>query len=156
MVNWEALGAFGELFGAVLLLGSLVYVGVQIRDTKRQMMASTAQARTESFLELWRVRLDDGFLEAEHKSRNDPDALTDIERSKLINFLIMFLTYMQNVHYQRQVGTLEPSLTKTLDTMPLLTRTPFYRIIIEDSEFTVGYSEDFISHLRDVLKRQGT
>ena len=38
-MNWEAIGAIGEIGGAVLLLASLIYLGVQIRDTKRQMSA---------------------------------------------------------------------------------------------------------------------
>jgi len=42
-MNWEAIGAVGEITGEVLLLDSLVYLGVRIRDTKRQMSAAGAQ-----------------------------------------------------------------------------------------------------------------
>ena len=59
-MNWDAIGALGEVTGAILLLGSLLYVGIQIRDTKRQMMASAAQSRTESFIELWELSKESG------------------------------------------------------------------------------------------------
>jgi hypothetical protein len=155
-MNWEALGAIGELTGAMLLLGSLVYVGVQIRDTKRQMVASAAQARTDSFIELWKVRFEPGFIETETKSRNEPDSLTPEERSKLVNFLTMFMTFMQNNYYQRSVGSLEASQSGALDKLPLLMVTPLYVEIWQSARDSGSYSDEFVQHVDEVVRKGAT
>jgi hypothetical protein len=40
-MNWDALGAVGELAGSLLLLGSLIYLALQVRDAKNQMLRTT-------------------------------------------------------------------------------------------------------------------
>lgn len=41
-MNWDALGAIGEVFGSLLVLATLVYVAIQTRDLNKQ---SQAEAR---------------------------------------------------------------------------------------------------------------
>jgi hypothetical protein len=43
-MNWEAIGALGELAGATAVVLSLVYVAVQIRDNTRSQQAATYHA----------------------------------------------------------------------------------------------------------------
>ena len=153
-MNWEAIGAIGELVGSLLLLGSLVYVGIQIKDTKQQMISSASQSRSESFIELWKIRFDPGFFEAELKSRQDPEALTEVERLRLANFLIALLTYLQNLYYQRELGTLDQAQTGVLDSVPLLEVTPYYRTLLEEGVIMRGYSTEFTRHIKSVLGEQ--
>ena len=54
-MNWEALGAIGEIVGAIAVIATLGYLAVQIRHNSRSVEASTrvsvGQARREvSFL----------------------------------------------------------------------------------------------------------
>jgi len=153
-MNWEALGAVGELLGSLILLGSLLYVGIQIRDTKRQMISSASQSRTDSFFELWKLRFEPGFMEAELKSRKDPQSLTELEREMLINFIVAFLTYMQNLYFQRKFGALDEALTGTLDSLPLLEITPYYRTLLLEGNLTRGYSKEFTRHIENVMAQQ--
>ena len=103
-VNWNAIGAIGELSGAVLLLGSLLYVGVQIRDAKRQMAAAGAQARSDALRDLWKLRMTSEFIDTELRIQTDPSSLTDKDRMLLGNWLFVFLSFMQNSYYQRKMG----------------------------------------------------
>jgi len=150
-MNWEAIGAAGELLGAVLLLGSLVYVGLQLRDTRKQMQAGAGQARTDTMIELWKVRFEPGFLVTEQKAMDDPGNLTPEEIAMLGNFMAMFLTFMQNNYYQRKAGTLAEGQEGALDTMPLLTQNSFYLSRWENVKNMGVFSQEFIDHVDKVI-----
>ena len=110
-----------------MLLGSLAYVGVQIRDAKRQMMAAGSQARTDPLIEVFKIRLQPGFIQAELKGREDAQAVLTLEEKHLLNtFLVVFLSFMQNNYYQRTVGTLDEAEAGALDSVPLLIRNKFH------------------------------
>ena len=47
-MNWEALGAIGELIGAVGVIASLIYVGLQVRQNTRSMRAATYDSLVRS------------------------------------------------------------------------------------------------------------
>ena len=42
MANWEAIGAIGEIAGSSAVLLSLIYIAVQLRDTKRNAARTAA------------------------------------------------------------------------------------------------------------------
>ena len=39
-MNWDAIGAIGQILGSVAVLITLAYLAVQIRQTKQQMQRS--------------------------------------------------------------------------------------------------------------------
>ena len=43
-MNWEAIGAIGEIIGAIAVVATLVYLSAQIRQSNREARASTLQA----------------------------------------------------------------------------------------------------------------
>ncbi len=47
-MNWDAIGAIAELFGAVGVIASLAYLAVQIRQNTRSMRAATYQSLAEA------------------------------------------------------------------------------------------------------------
>jgi hypothetical protein len=79
-MNWEALGAIGELLGSVGVLFTIVYFGVQLKrmqtSTRVSIMASIAQSRVA----LSNQRLD--HMELLCKA-NAGDQVTDVEVEKL-------------------------------------------------------------------------
>jgi hypothetical protein len=48
-VNWEAIGAVGEILGAVAVFLSLIYLAVQIRGSTKQSRAAMVQAIASDF-----------------------------------------------------------------------------------------------------------
>jgi hypothetical protein len=46
-MNWDAIGAVGELFGSVGVLATLIYIAVQVRDAKRMNVINTSTAMTD-------------------------------------------------------------------------------------------------------------
>ena len=51
-MNWEAIGALGELLGSLAVLITLIYVAVQVRHTRAQLHVSIQQKRYDTFREL--------------------------------------------------------------------------------------------------------
>jgi hypothetical protein len=47
-MNWEAIGAIGEIVSAAAVIVSLVYVAIQIRQNTRMMRAAAKQNLTDS------------------------------------------------------------------------------------------------------------
>ena len=43
-MNWDAIGAIGEILGSIVVLASLIYIAIQVRDTK---IAATRTVRIE-------------------------------------------------------------------------------------------------------------
>ena len=47
-MNWEAIGAIGEIVGAVAVLGTLYYLAAQIRTQNQQLEKSNDHARAQT------------------------------------------------------------------------------------------------------------
>ncbi len=56
MLNWEAIGAIGEVVGAIAVVSTLAYFAVQIRDTKRSGMSQATMSAVQLFSS-WRTNL---------------------------------------------------------------------------------------------------
>jgi hypothetical protein len=153
-MNWEAIGAVGEITGAILLLGSLIYLGVQIRDTKRQMSAAGAQARSDALRDLMKERMSEPYLEAHIKSLNNPTDLTEKERFVLGNWLYMFLSFMENSFYQRAVGMLDETQKGALDSMPLVTGSDLHIEMWENYKQAGLFSETFLQHVDRLIRER--
>jgi hypothetical protein len=63
-MNWEAIGAAGEVLGAVAVFVTLAYLANQIRHAREESRRALSQARTEANRELIALSLQDKNLEA--------------------------------------------------------------------------------------------
>jgi len=64
-MNWEALGAIGEIVGAVAVVLTLGYLALQIRQSRRVIRRSACQRPQKASLRRWAVE----ELSAESRSR---------------------------------------------------------------------------------------
>lgn len=51
-MNWEAIGAIAESFGAIGVIATLIYLAIQVRHSKEATDANTRQMRGEAFIHL--------------------------------------------------------------------------------------------------------
>ncbi len=51
-MNWDAIGAIAELLGAIGVIGSLVYLATQIRQSREQMRQNTVALRAAAYQQL--------------------------------------------------------------------------------------------------------
>jgi hypothetical protein len=91
-MNWEAIGAIGEILGAIAVLITLVYLAVQIRQNTRQLHANEKamhrnemNALMQNWSDLRRVEMSDSSLaEILARAETDFSGLTDAERIRYL------------------------------------------------------------------------
>ena len=78
-MNWSAIGAISELLGALAVLGTLIYLTIQIRQTKSELSLAIQQASENADRELGLELLRNGTLrDATRKISGKLDAGSDI------------------------------------------------------------------------------
>ena len=96
-MNWDALGAIGEVIGAVAVVLSLLYVARQVRDGSKQIRLNTTSnlmtLTQDSFAPIF---LSQANQDIWHSGLETPEDLTDAQFRQ-------FLTYMDRVFYAYQL-----------------------------------------------------
>lgn len=76
-MNWDAIGAVGEVVGAIAVVATLIYLSVQTRQNTKAVQHATARGVTED-ANAWRYRIIDNpeVSELLRGGLRDPDALS--------------------------------------------------------------------------------
>ncbi len=88
MVNWNAIGAIGEIVGAAAVVLSLLYLAIQMRQNTKAQAIATFESAMSGFNEA--IRFSFGDIERSSTFRRgtvDPDSLNEDE-SVLFNAMI--------------------------------------------------------------------
>ena len=88
-MNWDAIGAIGQMFGSLAVLVTLGYVAIQVRDAKQELRRSLSQARSEALRDL---------LEQVREPRLN-SVMTKANDAEGANFLNEFVSYAME-HWQ--------------------------------------------------------
>ena len=91
-MNWEAIGAVGEVAGAAGVIASLIYLAVQIRQNTRSVEAATYQSVAES------------LADVSYRLVDAPSSRVD----RVLLFVGTIRRY-ENLHFQVRRGNLPPS-----------------------------------------------
>jgi len=90
-MNWDAIGAIGQMLGSVAVLVTLAYLAVQVRHARREVQRSVGQGRSEGVRELALNRANNQWLAINYEKANaglgggplNPFVTTLMERSGL-------------------------------------------------------------------------
>ena len=113
-MNWEAVGATGELIGSVAVLATLVYLAIQIRQNTRSLKAASHHAITDSFNAINAKIIDDPATA--RIWRVGHDGMSGLNPDEQTQYSFMMLSYMrifETLFYQRGLGTMEEQLFAT-------------------------------------------
>ncbi len=94
-LNWDAIGAVGEILGALGVFGSLVYLGYQIRDNTRSLGADSLKSVLDGFRDRTLLPLanDGETAEIFSKGLSSLDYLDDNEKRRF--WFLMTEQYFQ-------------------------------------------------------------
>jgi hypothetical protein len=106
-MNLSGLADLADLLAAIGVIASLLYVGYQVKETRKAVRAATAQARTDLGVQLISTRFTSDIAELLVKSEDNPQALTKAEKFKLKSFFTAHIRHGQNLFYQQQEGLLD-------------------------------------------------
>ena len=110
-MNWEAVAATGEFLGAVAVVGSLVYLAIQIRQTRQMFTASAQQQLTDSFQQIMRdVWSNPEVHRIWHLATTNSEQLSEADRERFGMLLTSLFTEFSNV---LQLSQLDPSILES-------------------------------------------
>ena len=110
-MNWDALGAIGEIVGAVAVVVTLAYLAVQIRQNTKAVKATSHHAITDSFNSISVLIAQDPKVGRLWRLGNeDLSNLTDDEQVSHAFLMLAYMRVFETLYYQRKIGTMEEQL----------------------------------------------
>ena len=105
-INWEALQAISEALGLVVVIASLIFVGLQVRQNSEEVRSSSYHGVTDSF-NSWNLALSQNteLSKVWLKGQSSFDELTEDELVKFEFLLRAVFRIWDTVYYQSRHGT---------------------------------------------------
>ena len=102
-MNWEALGAVGEIIGAIAILATLYYLAMQIKIQHGELERSNNHIRAQLAIELNKTFVenfdllirDKDFVEIVQKGIND-QPLDEIERIQFAQYINRWVAFLES------------------------------------------------------------
>jgi hypothetical protein len=160
-MNWEAIGAIGEIVGAVAVVLSLVYLGAQIRQNTRQVEEQCRGQRQNSLLGArsafheWRsLVIQDSHVAAIWKKGSAGlGQLTEDERVQMDFMLIDFFWAFSTIWMQVAEGLADESFWEVAKGNILLYAGPGVREWWSTSPHRSEYPGEFAQTVDAILAR---
>jgi hypothetical protein len=106
-MNWDAVGAIAESVGALGVIMSLVYLGLQVRQNTKQVRLNRFQETSSTLQDGFAPIYHPGNPEIWYKGHHKPDELTEQEALTFRMFMERQLYNVQNVVYQHEHGLID-------------------------------------------------
>lgn len=112
-MNWEAIGALGELLGAAAVIATLLYVARQLQEQSRALTTSTRDSAFQQLAE-WNYQVmadaDISHLFQMGADSDDWDEFAPEERSQLIHIFYSFFKVFENVYLHAAEGSTQAAV----------------------------------------------
>jgi hypothetical protein len=104
-INWEALGAIANLFAAIGVIATLIYLSIQIRQNTKAVRSSSIQNLVQSFSTTAQAAVENEYvIPLLLKANAGTAVLTEEERAQLHFWFIMTFRRFEGVYFQRDLG----------------------------------------------------
>jgi hypothetical protein len=106
-INWEAIGAVGEIGGAIGVIVTLVYLAGQLKQNTRALQSSAYQTYNERTDSFWDFEAQHAaLLGSIYENQKDYDVLTSEEKSVLNASMMKSFNLLEGMFLHHQTGTL--------------------------------------------------
>jgi hypothetical protein len=115
-MNWQAIGAIGEILGALGVFISLLYLATQIRSSRRSdQMIAVADAG--SAVDQWIGQLvrDENLFDLYRRGLTDYESLGREEKGRFAMLILQFLRRLEAVWHHRQLVTIDTGYWQSLE-----------------------------------------
>lgn len=110
MINWDAIGAVGELVGAAAVLATLFYLAKQIKHSHESRERANELAQASSIAEsntlfqsVWEQLAHDGELAGIYQRAMSGEDLNPVESVRFVGFLNLYFSWMEVLYSQTVV-----------------------------------------------------
>ncbi len=108
-MNWDALGAMGEIFGAIAVVATLVYLAKQIRQNSASLDRANDFAQAGSvhdinslYIQVFAPLSQNAGLAQTYKKALEGLELDQIEAVRFGAFVNTFLAFLENLYFQQR------------------------------------------------------
>jgi hypothetical protein len=113
-MNWEAIGAVGEVLGALGVIATLGYLAVQIRQNTRSVRAATYQEIVSHAAEMNTSLYGEGAVaEIVLKGRADQSTLSEVERFRFQILVYQVFQSFETIFLLDRDGNLDDAFVKS-------------------------------------------
>ena len=116
-MNWDAVGAIGEIVGAAAVIATLIYLGKQIRDSARAARSAAVTDATNAIQALYQ-QLGSDPQSSQHFLRGlrDYDAMPELDQFQWLMMMHAFFIAFQRSFFLAHEGTLDVRLRDSIGT----------------------------------------
>jgi hypothetical protein len=149
-MNWEAIGAIGELIAALVVVVTLIYLSVQLRQSIRATHAATFQSATDSFVAINLAIANDESLVRLFSGQGSPETKEDRTR---FNFIMLSLFRVrETVFFQVMEGTTDPRAWERVEPGLKLNLTGEHTRAWWKSN-AYGFTSEFVAYVDSLLEQ---
>jgi len=151
-MNWDAIGAVGEITGALGVLVSLIYVAVQIRKNTRALERESHQSLLQQQHAVMSLKLDnDELYKLVDRGESDPDQLSPEEWKKFVQYAFMYVNVWENTFQNYKSNNMDAELFDAWDTgcRKLYAQQGYKRFWNENNG---AYTRSFAKHVGDYFE----
>lgn len=110
-MNWDAIGAIGEIIGALAVVGSLAYLAIQIRQNNASVKSAAAQAiLTNINTGLQTISQTPEMSRVPYMGLADFESLQQEEKWQFTTWIYAWVRVMEQAYYSYKRGDLDEVL----------------------------------------------
>lgn len=153
-MNWDAIGALGEIIGAIAVIVTLIYLTIQVRESARASRAAAVTDATAS-VQAWYQEIGSNpesaklFLEG----MTNPDALPVARQFQFLMLVHSIFLGFQRTYFLSQAGTLDAGLRDSIGTaIHAVNHLPGIHLYWRVRR--AFFQPEFVSWVEELLKRE--
>ncbi len=105
IINWSALGSISETIGAVAVVASLIYLGVQIKQNSRAVRATIEQESAKLINQnMMSIAASEELSLLYIQASEDFSSLKDSEKARMLMLLTGLFRAFEVLYRQQQTG----------------------------------------------------
>ena len=115
-MNWNAIGAVGEVAGAIAVVATLVYLTIQLRINTKSIVSSNSNNLMQGF-NTFNASLygDEEATRIFYDGLESPDTLSLTERRRFLHMALCLINIYRNIHQQYLEGTFPPDAWEPIE-----------------------------------------
>ena len=151
-MDWEQLGAIGEIAGAIGVILSMLYLSRQITENTKFTKLSTHNETMSKFMDVMIANAQNRELSSVIvRGMKDPHSLDEVEMTMFAQRLAVYFMAWFNAHHQYSGGLLEREFWETCERdIAGVMRSPGYVFCWE--QLKGSFTDDFVSCVEQIVK----
>ncbi len=109
-MNWDALGAIGELVGAAAVVLTLGYLAVQIRQSSKSSRQQSYHDLVTRRSDIYNKMVESDNFTAIAIAGMRGDSMNEIEAQRFTSWMLNYVSHIQDVYLQLKSGLVEESV----------------------------------------------